>query len=879
MGFELGDIIASSGIVSDLVSSGNNYSINWTPVAEGESWLYIPGGVAIDDNGGNNLSSDTLRVRYDITQPSMSIISDVAPLTKDSPIPFEITYSEPVTGFDAPDISLSNGFITNFSGGTNHSLSFDGINDYVMAANDLQISDKYTFNIMTKINDRDYPHFIWIGSGSEASWIQIYTQPTDINNGALTVAHNRYTSEFDAHYFETFPLDQWVYLSVVYDSGVVTVYFDGNEVGSSSMPLAADPGNCDLYFGFAMLPEGERYLEGFIDRVSIWNIALESSEIQSYMDSYPNGNEQGLVGYWDFNDGSGSSLRDQSFNENIGTIYGAEWSNDKIDQDDLSRYTFSAQMDNDGRIDVSVPEGLAFDQAGNTNLSLEPYTVYFNGIPPDIPLGLTAVPGDQQVTLSWNLNTEQDLEGYFIHELNDNGYSLNFNGGNEYVEIAPNNDLIFEDGIMTISTWVKIPNNGSENYGCLIGGWNGYGYMLYAGGPNYEGKMSLNIGGQGQNQIWTNDLIGTTDLRDNEWHSLTATYDGNTGKVFIDGVLEDSESSDDGLNFLHSNAPLLIGWPNHTGQSEAFTGLIDRVEIWDRALSSGEILENMHAHIEGDELGLVGLWSFNEGSGQTAIDLSGNGNDGTVVGASWVDSTPYPLTTIIDTVLTEQNTTTTTTNTITYDNLINYDEYTYSVSARDTAGNFSALSDQVTAIPYSTTNDHSLVFNVDADGHVDCGSDAVFDFGGGDFTLEVWLRPENTSQNVAIISRWTTSNDVSYQLNIASNGRLIKYENIKEKKKIKKLPYIFGKIDYKNFILFKELIDKSKFDYKDINLLYYFPNKRWDIKTKNNVLIKLSDTNILESLNIAKSIINNKNFKNENVIDLRILNYIITSYE
>ena len=114
---------------------------------------------------------------------------------------------------------------------------------------------------------------------------------------------------------------------------------------------------------------------------------------------------------------------------------------------------------------------------------------------------------------------------------------------------------------------------------------------------------------------------------------------------------------------------------------------------------------------------------------------------------------------------------------------------------------------------------------------------------------------------------------------IASNGRLIKYENIKEKKKIKKLPYIFGKIDYKNFILFKELIDKSKFDYKDINLLYYFPNKRWDIKTKNNVLIKLSDTNILESLNIAKNIIDNENFKNQNIIDLRISNQIITSNE
>ena len=46
-----------------------------------------------------------------------------------------------------------------------------------------------------------------------------------------------------------------------------------------------------------------------------------------------------------------------------------------------------------------------------------------------------------------------------------------------------------------------------------------------------------------------------------------------------------------------------------------------------------------------------------------------------------------------------------------------------------------------------------------------------------------------------------------------------------------------------------------------------------------NILIKLSDTNILESLNIAKNIINNKEFNNQNIIDLRIPNYIITSNE
>jgi len=38
-----------------------------------------------------------------------------------------------------------------------------------------------------------------------------------------------------------------------------------------------------------------------------------------------------------------------------------------------------------------------------------------------------------------------------------------------------------------------------------------------------------------------------------------------------------------------------------------------------------------------EENGLVGYWSFDEGSGTTASDSSGNGNNGTVYGAAWTD--------------------------------------------------------------------------------------------------------------------------------------------------------------------------------------------------------------------------------------------------
>ena len=42
-----------------------------------------------------------------------------------------------------------------------------------------------------------------------------------------------------------------------------------------------------------------------------------------------------------------------------------------------------------------------------------------------------------------------------------------------------------------------------------------------------------------------------------------------------------------------------------------------------------------------NESGLVAYWDFNEGSGSTAFDLSGNGNDGNILnGATYVASGP-----------------------------------------------------------------------------------------------------------------------------------------------------------------------------------------------------------------------------------------------
>jgi hypothetical protein len=79
----------------------------------------------------------------------------------------------------------------------------------------------------------------------------------------------------------------------------------------------------------------------------------------------------------------------------------------------------------------------------------------------------------------------------------------------------------------------------------------------------------------------------------------------------------------------YSNSDLYIG--NYIASPvEDFDGLIDEVRIWRVARTQAEIVANMHRAIRWPQLGLVGSWSMDEGSGQVVYDASGNGNNGTL---------------------------------------------------------------------------------------------------------------------------------------------------------------------------------------------------------------------------------------------------------
>lgn len=157
----------------------------------------------------------------------------------------------------------------------------------------------------------------------------------------------------------------------------------------------------------------------------------------------------------------------------------------------------------------------------------------------------------------------------------------------------------------------------------VTNGWL-FGLISSAGGAGAN-KAIFGIGdaGGGQHNAVSDAIlpIGVPTL-------LTGTYDGATIKLYVGGALQATQAALV-TNTIDVAASVNLSWRD----TPVFPAdaIADDVRIYNRALSAAEAAEHAQC-VYKNEAGLVLRWTFDEGSGLTAYDLSGRGNDGTLSG-------------------------------------------------------------------------------------------------------------------------------------------------------------------------------------------------------------------------------------------------------
>ncbi len=272
--------------------------------------------------------------------------------------------------------------------------------------------------------------------------------------------------------------------------------------------------------------------------------ALLASPLTTHAD------DTGLVGYWSFNEGTGTVATDFSGNGNTGTLV------------------------NEGSgfpLWVGGKRGKALDSNNNGS------NVTIDGIVNDVATG------NFTVAFWFKPRTLIDSSDSVIVMF-------------DMADPSSNNDILFQAG-----------NNValSEANGALVAS------IGRSGG--YDTLRSTQTS-------WSAGV----------WYHAVLTYSTVSGSVlYINGVSNDTDAATTRGSTLATTATLFKTAPSDIN---FYDGAMDEVRVYNRALSPTEVAELYRAGAvlqkPPNNLGLVGYWSFNEGTGTVATDFSGNGNHG-----------------------------------------------------------------------------------------------------------------------------------------------------------------------------------------------------------------------------------------------------------
>ena len=224
-------------------------------------------------------------------------------------------------------------------------------------------------------------------------------------------------------------------------------------------------------------------------------------------------------------------------------------------------------------------------------------------------------------------------------------YYLNFDGVDDYVDVADSDSLSFGNGAadtpLTFELWFR-PSSMSSGQN-LLTKWGSSGstreYRLFVS----SGTIRLELMDRdGQTRVWAN-TTGTLASLAGGWHHLAVTYDGRGGAtaangvtIYVDGVAVPVNRVNNAAYVAMNNTAALLQIGREAPASRHYAGGLDEIRLWNVARTPAEIQASMTSELLGTEAGLRAYWRLNEGGAGVITDSSPSGNVGTLRnGPAW----------------------------------------------------------------------------------------------------------------------------------------------------------------------------------------------------------------------------------------------------
>jgi hypothetical protein len=170
--------------------------------------------------------------------------------------------------------------------------------------------------------------------------------------------------------------------------------------------------------------------------------------------------------------------------------------------------------------------------------------------------------------------------------------SVVFDGVNDFVDLG-NSSNVTTFTSLTINTWVKpITLPGFFNQGrVIIRGDDSYRLYWYDNGGGTSNKLYFSSSDIGE--IGLDNSVGylTSNFTTNVWYNITALYNGSQTQLFVNSSLVDTSTGKSGT--ISGTNNILLGKSN--GNEYYLNGNMSSIQLYNRALSAQEILQNYNA--------------------------------------------------------------------------------------------------------------------------------------------------------------------------------------------------------------------------------------------------------------------------------------------
>ena len=126
--------------------------------------------------------------------------------------------------------------------------------------------------------------------------------------------------------FREIPINdnQWHNIIVAFDrDDIASIYIDGVLDGQNQ--ISSHPGNLDNNETLKVGGQSDKFLNGLINNLIIWDIELSLDQVNQFIGDSSSLNDLNKLADWRFNSGFNDIAYDFSGSANHGTIYGANW--------------------------------------------------------------------------------------------------------------------------------------------------------------------------------------------------------------------------------------------------------------------------------------------------------------------------------------------------------------------------------------------------------------------------------------------------------------------------------------------------------------------------------------------------------------------------